>query len=380
MRWARGAPRSAARRRAGRGQGRVRRRRLPDDVRHHVPRQDSRRRPTRWRWRGCARPARSSSARRNMPELGLQSVGDQPVARHRAQSVRSGARHRRLVVGLGRVRSGMGLVPIALGTDGGGSVRIPAAHNGVVGLKGTFGRVPTEGVPATATGRSSTPGRWRRPSSDTLLAFGVMTDERLALPELPRPLRIGIATAGGSGPTARWRRSCARRRSASSAGRCRHRPAAHRAVAARRRGHVHRRGGGGDGGGAQSRRAVGAGDAHRLRDGARHERGRVRAGAAGARAHGARLRVGLGQRRRHRHADDGDDGAADPGRRRRRRARRGQDQPRGHVHLRVEPVGHAGGVGAVRLRRGGDAGGDADHRAARRGPARARRGARRRSR
>ncbi len=35
-----------------------------------------------------------------------------------------------------------GLVPIAAGGDGGGSIRIPAAFTGLVGMKGTFGRIP----------------------------------------------------------------------------------------------------------------------------------------------------------------------------------------------------------------------------------------------
>jgi len=39
-----------------------------------------------------------------------------------------------------------GIVPVAIGTDTGGSVRIPAAFNGIVGYKATYGRYPMEGV------------------------------------------------------------------------------------------------------------------------------------------------------------------------------------------------------------------------------------------
>lgn len=39
-----------------------------------------------------------------------------------------------------------GLAPLAIGTDTGGSVRIPAAFNGVVGYKSSEGRIPAQGV------------------------------------------------------------------------------------------------------------------------------------------------------------------------------------------------------------------------------------------
>lgn len=44
-----------------------------------------------------------------------------------------------------------GLTPFALGTDGGGSLRIPAALTGIFGIKAQFGRVPVYPVSATPT-------------------------------------------------------------------------------------------------------------------------------------------------------------------------------------------------------------------------------------
>lgn len=35
-----------------------------------------------------------------------------------------------------------GIVPLALGADGGGSIRTPSGYNGIVGLKATYGRIP----------------------------------------------------------------------------------------------------------------------------------------------------------------------------------------------------------------------------------------------
>ncbi|MBX6374630.1 MAG: amidase [Acetobacteraceae bacterium] len=90
-----------------------------------------------------------------------------------------------------------GLGPIALGTDGGGSIRIPAACCGILGLKPTLGRVPHIHAP-DLFGNNSYIGPMTRTVADARLMLRVIEgpDPRdpyaaAALPPDPAPLPDG---------------------------------------------------------------------------------------------------------------------------------------------------------------------------------------------
>jgi aspartyl-tRNA(Asn)/glutamyl-tRNA(Gln) amidotransferase subunit A len=90
------------------------------------------------------------------------------------------------------VAAGMG--PLAVGTDGGGSIRIPCSFTGLFGIKPSFGRVPA--WPLSPFGTVAHVGPITRDVSDAALMLTVMSqpDARdwYALPYEPRDYRAGL--------------------------------------------------------------------------------------------------------------------------------------------------------------------------------------------
>jgi aspartyl-tRNA(Asn)/glutamyl-tRNA(Gln) amidotransferase subunit A len=95
-----------------------------------------------------------------------------------------------------------GFGPLHVGTDAGGSVRIPAAWCGLVGLKPTYGRIPQ--WPAGAFASVACAGPMTRTVRDAALMFSVMAQHDLrdpfCLPNDYRDWRDGIE-AGVAGLT-----------------------------------------------------------------------------------------------------------------------------------------------------------------------------------
>ncbi|WFR66348.1 amidase [Curtobacterium flaccumfaciens] len=89
-----------------------------------------------------------------------------------------------------------GLLPAAVGSDGGGSVRIPAAATGLVGLKPSRGRVPS------MPGRSGVGGlSVAGPLARTVADAGMLLDALVSPTGLPEPRPYALVTPEvGDGP------------------------------------------------------------------------------------------------------------------------------------------------------------------------------------
>ena len=83
-----------------------------------------------------------------------------------------------------------GITPIAIGTDTGGSVRVPAALCGAYGLKVTYGKIPLDGVfPLVPS--VDTVGPIANSIDATAASYRAMSGDTTPEPER-RPLRLGI--------------------------------------------------------------------------------------------------------------------------------------------------------------------------------------------
>lgn len=90
-----------------------------------------------------------------------------------------------------------GLVPLATGSDGGGSIRIPAAVNGLTGFKPSAGRVPSGGLAPPDWPLLSTRGPMARRARDLALVLDAVVG--------PEPTDLGSLPL----PEASWSRSLA---------------------------------------------------------------------------------------------------------------------------------------------------------------------------
>ncbi|MGI5408779.1 amidase [Streptomyces chartreusis] len=130
------------------------------------------------------------------PEFGWKGVTDSPlsgVTRNPVDPARTAGGSS----GGAAAAVALGAGPLALGTDGGGSVRIPAAFCGIFALKPTYGRVPL--YPASAFGTLAHVGPMTRDAADAALLLDVIgaPDSRdwSALP--PAPGSFAAALSGG---------------------------------------------------------------------------------------------------------------------------------------------------------------------------------------
>ncbi len=84
-----------------------------------------------------------------------------------------------------------GVCPMALGTDTGGSIRMPAAFCGIVGLKPTYGRVPTDGVVPLSWSQDHV-GPLSASVQDAAISLAILSDFELPDLQVDRRWKIGV--------------------------------------------------------------------------------------------------------------------------------------------------------------------------------------------
>jgi aspartyl-tRNA(Asn)/glutamyl-tRNA(Gln) amidotransferase subunit A len=97
-----------------------------------------------------------------------------------------------------------GMVPLATGSDGGGSIRIPSACCGLSSMKASLGRVPSGGAAAPDWHHLSTKGPMARRLSDVVAALDVVVGpDPSDLRSLPRPEASWLAAIENPKPPRR---------------------------------------------------------------------------------------------------------------------------------------------------------------------------------
>jgi aspartyl-tRNA(Asn)/glutamyl-tRNA(Gln) amidotransferase subunit A len=129
----------------------------------------------------------------NTPEFGWKGVTDSPrggITRNPWDLARTPGGSS----GGAAVAAALGMGTLHIGTDGGGSIRMPAGFTGIVGHKPSFGRVPA--WPLSPFGTLSHTGPMTRTVGDAALMLQVLAlpDARdwHALPHDRRDLRVGL--------------------------------------------------------------------------------------------------------------------------------------------------------------------------------------------
>ncbi len=100
------------------------------------------------------------------------------------------------------VAAALGMGALHIGTDGGGSIRIPAAFTGIYGIKASYGRVPA--YPPSPFSPVAHVGPMTRTVADAALMLNVLAEpdprDANGLPPAGRDWRLGL-----DGGVARWR-------------------------------------------------------------------------------------------------------------------------------------------------------------------------------